>query len=372
MAHQPGTAERHGSAPRIALGGILIECNDFGGLPADLSAFERVFLARGEAVLQISTMVVGGMLEALGKEGSQVVPLLFAAAHPAGPITCDAYAQLRAGLLEALETALPVDGVLLPMHGSAAVDDVDDLEGDLAGAVRALVGPDVPIVMTLDLHASVTAAMVRHCDAILAWETYPHSDSFSTGQRAAHMLRRIIDGELTPRMVMAKVPMLTGAVHTATAGEGPFGDMMRAAKALEGQETVISTSAFLVHPHLDRPEMGSGALVITDNDIAAAQKHATELTMAYWKRRAEIEPPLHSPQDAVRRGLEVEGKPVILVEAADCVGGGAAGDSVATLRALLNAGVDQESLVPVVDPAAAAACHRRGLGERVTLALGHR
>lgn len=358
-------------SPRVAIGGILIECNDFGGSPADLAAFERVVLARGDAVLDVRTSVTGGMLDVLEGQNSDIVPLLYAAAHPAGPITAEAYAELRNGLVDALKQALPVDGVLLPLHGSAAADGVDDVEGDLAAAVRNLVGPEVPIVMTLDLHASVTEAMVRYADAILGLETYPHTDYYSTGQRGARMLMQIIDGDLKPTMAMAKVPLLTGAVHTATAGKGPFGDLMRSAKALEGKGSVISTSAFLVHPHLDRPEMGSGALVITNDDIDTAVKHAPELTMEYWSKRAEIEPPLFTPEAAVQQGLQVSGGPVILVEAADCVGGGAAGDSVATLRALLDLSPDEESLVPVVDPEAAAACHLAGPSAEITVSLGH-
>lgn len=366
------TLKRGGKkAPRVAIGGIFTECNDFGGLPIDMAAFERTELARGKEVLDLASGVVGGMLDRLRVHRSEILPLIWASASPGGPITADCYADLKGALLGALEQALPVEGVLLPLHGSAAVDNVNDPEGDLIAAVRALVGPDVAIVVTLDLHASVTAAMVEHSDALLGWETYPHRDSFTTGQRAAQLLHQILDGHLRPTMAMGKVPVVTGAVHTSTDSEGPFGDIMRRAKSHEGKGSVISTSVFLVHPHLDRPEMGSGAMVITNNDLETAAGLARDLAEEYWQRRAEFEPPLLSPEAAITRSLQLDGGPVILVEAADCCGGGAAGDSVATLRALIQADLEGISLVPVVDPKAAAICHETGRGKQVSISLGH-
>lgn len=356
---------------RIAVGGIFTECNDFGGLPIDVAAFERTELVRGKEMLTLDSGVVGGMLDILRVQQQETLPLLYASASPGGPLTAECYSLLKEQLIAALEVSLPVDGVLLPLHGSAAVENVDDLEGDLIQAVRAIVGYSVPVVVTLDLHASVTAAMVLHSDALLGWETYPHRDSFTTGQRGARMLLQILDGSTTPVMAMGKVPVVTGAVHTSTEGAGPFGDIMRRAKSQEGEGSVISTSVFLVHPHLDRPEMGSGALVITNNDVETAVTLANDLAEEYWRRRFEIEPPLLSAEAAVKRGLQTEGRPVILVEAADCCGGGAAGDSVATLRALIDGAINEESLVPVVDPRAAAICHQAGIGEQVTLPLGH-
>jgi microcystin degradation protein MlrC len=266
---------------------------------------------------------------------------------------------------------MPVDGVLLPLHGAAAAEDVGDLEGDLLAAVRAKIGPNVPVVVTLDLHADVTEPMVRCADAILAWETYPHRDTFETGVRGARMLFDILDGKCRPAMAMAKVPVLVSAIRGNTEGEGPFADVMRFAKSREGKAGVLSTSVFLVHPYLDLPGMGGGGLAVVDGDLDKAQSLACEIAMRYWERRKDLEPQLFSPAEAIARGLEIEGGPVLLVETADCCGGGAAGDSVASLRALLGANVDQRSLVPVVDPTVADLCHRLGPGREVTTELGH-
>ena len=243
---------------RIALGGILTECNHFGGVPITLDWFERYELLRGEEILQSEAGVVGGMLQVLRPEQVRVVPLLYASTCPGGPLTTACYTQLKDELLERLRQVLPVDAVLLPMHGAAAADNAGDLEGDLIQAVRALVGPQVPIVGTLDLHAHVSADMVRGADALLAWETYPHRDALETGQRAARLLLQILARRCRPTMAVAKVPLITAALRGSTEGDDPFAHFMRATKELERCDDVLSTSGFLVHPNLDLPGMGGG------------------------------------------------------------------------------------------------------------------
>jgi microcystin degradation protein MlrC len=314
---------------RVALGSIFTECNQMGGVPIDLAWFERYELHRGDAILGVKNGVVGGMLQVLAERGATPVPLLYASTCPGGPLTQECYEQLKNELLARLRAVLPVAGVLLPLHGAAAAEQVGDLEGDLIQAIRAIVGPAVPIVATLDLHAHVTAAMVSGADALVAWATYPHRDAFGTGVRGANLLLDALGGRCRPTMVMAKVPVITSAIHGATEGDDPFAKIMRRAKALEGQQGVLSTSVFLVHPNLDQADMGSGALVITDNDPAKATALARDLAEEYWARRFELEPTLYTPAQAIEQGLQIAGGPVILVEAGDCAGGGAAGDSVA-------------------------------------------
>lgn len=359
------------NSTRIAVGSILTECNQFGGSPIDLTWFERYDLYRGEDLLQVNTGVVGGALDVLKEAPATVVPLLVASTCPGGYLTADCYTELKAEILRRLQRALPVDGVLLLLHGAAVAEQAPDLEGDLISSVRELVGPDLPIVATLDLHAHVTAAMVHHADALLAWETYPHSDAYTTGQRGARLLLDTTAGRHHPTMAMAKVPVITSALHGSTNGDGPFARLMRHTKSLEQHPGVLSTSLLMVHPNLDQPDMGSGALVITDDDPELATSLATDVAQRYWQCRFELEPEIIPPQEAVARGLAVEGGPVVLVETADCAGGGAAGDSVATLKALVACRDPGYSLVPVVDPAAAAACQRAGEGGQVCVSLGH-
>lgn len=355
----------------IAVGGLFIECNHLGGRPADMQAFLRSEYLRGADLLAVRAGTVGGMLDRLQNCGHAVRPLLMTSACPSGVITADCYARLRGELLGDLERSLPCDGVLLALHGAAAAEGIDDVEGDLLAAVRERVGDATPIVGALDHHAHVTRTMVESADGFVAWDTYPHRDAWETGCRAASMLDDILTGALRPTMALAKVPLLVSGVLGHTDGPGPFADVMRHAKQLECDRRAYSASAFLVHPYLDADDMGGGGLVITHDDLAGAGRLARELALQYWSKRSELEPDLVSPVEAIARGRAMAAGPVILVETADCCGGGAAGDSAATLRCLLDSGIQQPSLIPIVDPAAAQACHAAGIGAELTLNIGH-
>jgi len=360
------------SGHRVAIGSVFTECNQLGGILIDMSWFERYELCRGNEILDMSTGVVGGMLSELGRRGAEPVPQVYASTCPGGLVESETYMSLKGELLERLESSLPVDGVLLPLHGAAAVEDVEDLEGDLIQSVRQVVGKDIPIVATLDLHANVTPEMVRQADALVAWETSPHRDSFSTGERGARLLMDTLDGKCRPRMAMGKVPVITSAIHGSTEGDDPFADIMRFAKSHEGNAGVLSTSVFLLHPFLDQEGMGSGCVVVTDGDLKGAAALARSVAEMYWDRRFDLEPEIFSPVEAITRGLEVDGGPVLLVEASDCCGGGAAGDSVWALRSLIEKAIDAPSIVMVVDQEAAAACHDAGVGANVKVSLGHK
>lgn len=355
----------------VAVGSIFTECNHLGGKPTDWGSFERNELRHGRQILEQATGTVGGMLHTLRAQQVEIAPLLVASTCPGGPLTSDCYRRLKTELLDCLQEALPVDGVLLALHGSASAEDVGDLEGDLLQAVRDRVGPQVPIIATLDLHAHVTEQMVHQADALVAWETYPHRDAFTTGIRGARLLLDMLAGKCKPAMALAKVPVLVSGVLGHTEGDGPFAEVMRFAKGHEGNNGVLSTSVFLVHPYLDLPDLGGGGLVITDGNLDQAASLAEAIAWRYWERRFELEPPVVSPAEAIRLGLERDGGPVLWVETADCCGGGAAGDSVAALKVLVTARLSVPALAPVVDPAAAAQCHRVGVGRRITLALGH-
>jgi len=336
-----------------------------------MQTYEEYELLRGTEILQCDTSVVGGMLRCLHEDGAEPVPLLYASACAGGPITADCYRQLRGELLDRLNAALPVDGVLMPIHGSALVDGLDDPEGDMIHAVRDIVGPDIPVIATLDLHAHVTATMVESADALLAWETYPHHDQYGTGQRATRLLLDMLAGRCRPSMALGKVPVITSAVNGSTNDDDPFAQLMRYTKSLEERDDVLSTSLFLIHPYMDVAGMGSGGLVVTDNHPELARSLARDIGLRYWNRRHDLEPDTYSPDTAIESGLQIEGGPVILVETADCCGGGAAGDSIASLAALIDADVSELSYVPVVDPDAAAVCHTAGEGAEVTVTLGH-
>ena len=213
---------------------------------------------------------------------------------------------------------------------------------------------------------------MHSADALIAWETYPHRDSFETGERGAKLLNNLISGHYRPTMALAKAPVLVGGCLGQTEGKGAFPELAQMTREFKRLPGVIATALTMTHPYLDFARMGGGALVVTDNNIDQAIRLSRQVADLYWERRAELEPELYTPAAAIREGLTVPGGPVLLVETADCAGGGAAGDSIATVRALVKADLDSPSCAMVVDPAAATNCHRTGIGRKVTLTIGHR
>jgi microcystin degradation protein MlrC len=357
---------------RVAVGSIMTECNHLGGQPTDQARFELYDYLHGEDALTIDHGAAGGMLKVLRDNDIELAPLLVATTCPGGPLTAECYTTLKTELLQNLRDALPVDGVLLSLHGSASADNAPDLEGDLLESVREIVGESTPVIASLDTHGHVTQRMIQNADALLGFAHYPHTDTFETGERAARLLLQTLRGEAKPAMAMAKVPVLVSGVNGSTEDGGPFAQVMNFAKAMEGKNGVLSTSVFLVHPYLDLPDMGGGGLVITNNDLGKAESLAREITSRYWEKRFELEPPTRTPQAAIAEGLKTPGGPILLVETADCSGGGAAGDSVCTLRALLDANLNALSLAPVVDPEAAAQCAQVGEGAIIEISIGHK
>ena len=360
---------------RIAVGGISLESNDFVPFTAELREFrEAGFLAEGRAIQRLAETEteIGGALERLrAEEGIEVVPLLAARGVSSGRLSRAAHERLRDGLLSALREALPVDGVYLFHHGSMEAIDEDDPEGELDAAVRSLVGPGVPLVASCDLHANVTRRMVEATDAILGYEHYPHDDVRRTGARAVELLIRVVRGEVTPAMAHAKLPLILTAFNSTTLGDTPYAQVMTAAKELEGEPGVLSASVFLVGSYIDSPDMGSSALVVTDDDRDRAVAGARRLALELWRRRHEFDVETVSVAEAIRRGTAIEGGPVLLLDTADTTGGGAAGDGIGLVRGLLESGVSEPALATVVDPAAARACHEAGEGAEITVSAGH-
>lgn len=360
---------------RIALGQISSESNHFVRDPCDQDFFRATgYICEGTEVLglQDSDTEVGGMLEACGAENVDVVPLLAARGNSSGPLSRASYDGMKRSMLKRLREAVPVDGVLLSHHGSMAVEDEDDPEGDMAAEIRAIVGSATPIMMTLDLHGNVTRRMVEATNAILGYETYPHRDSRETGKRAARLLLRTLRGEVKPAMVHVKMPMLLTGFLGSTEGEGPYARLMRRAKEIEREPGVLSVSVFLVGSYLDMTDIGCSTVVVTNDDAPLAEKRAGELARDFFATRADFVPPVVSVSEAVRQGRGIEGGPVLLLDTADTTGGGAAGDSIAAVRGLLEAGVTEPCLAMVVDPQAASRAHEAAVGDSLTVEVGHR
>ncbi len=361
---------------RIAIGSIMQESNTFSPAQSDLAFFTADYLLRGEEIIAFarrSRVEVSGFLDTLAAQEATPVPLLAAHACSGGPLLRSAFNTLQDDMLRRLGAALPVDAVLLSLHGALVLEDDPDAEGVLLREVRKVVGPHIPIAASLDLHAHVTSEMVAHADLLVGYKKYPHTDMYETGARTARLLLDRLANRIRPTMALAKRHMVLSPVRTNT-DVPPFKELMAKTVALEADGRALAASLFPVQPWLDLPDLGFAALVVTDNDRDGAQRIAGALAGEAWNRRDECDPKLVSLDEALRRALAAERGPVVIGDSGDAPSGGAPGDSSAALAGLLAHGVDRSgrtALLTLVDAPAVGAAHAAGVGAEVRLSLGH-
>jgi microcystin degradation protein MlrC len=359
---------------RILVASIMHEGNTFAPTPTTLAHFEEGGLYAGNTIVDIfrgTNTELGGFIDSAERAEIDLVPLLAAAAVPSGPLTREAFETLRDRLLTGLRADPAPDGVLLALHGALVADGYPDGDGEILAAVRAIVGPAIPIVATLDMHANLTERMVRSADALIGYDRLPHTDAGEKGAKAATLLWAMIRGTVRPTMAWQKVPMLATPENTHTLF-GPLAELVAAAKEIEREPGILSTSIFPVHPWLDVPELGWATLVVTDRQPALAEEKARALAELAWSRRHELAVELVPVAVAIERALALPEGPAIFANSADNTGGGAPGDNTAVLAGLLAAELPEPALLTIVDPVAVEQAVQAGVGNQVTLEVGGR
>lgn len=360
---------------RIAVGQISSESNHFVSTLCELNHFRNTgYLYEGDEIFELKggDTEVSGVIAALERQNDvEIIPLVASRGNAFGPLSHNCYSYLKKHLIDPLRSAGHVDGVILSHHGSMAVSDEDDPEGDIASEVREIVGTDVPVVMTLDLHGNVTGRMVNSLSAIVGYNHYPHDDAFTTGTRGADLLLDAVRGKANPTTVLAKLPLLLSAFNATTEGDGPFAQLMNQAKSIEHNHEILSASLFLVGSYIDVDEIGCGCLVVSNDDRYSAQAEATALAERFWEKRYEFSVETLSVSEAIREGRKIVGGPVLLLDTADTTGGGAAGDGIGLVKGLVEAQVNEPCLAMVVDPCAAEKCVKAGEGKTITIHIGH-
>ena len=353
---------------RIAIGQFMEESNTFVRQQADLDHFRATQLLYGDEILprlRGTRAEVGGFLDVLVPAGAEVVPTIAANAVSSGPVTRQAFDHVKDALLERLAAAGRLDGVLLALHGAMVLEDAPDGEGELLAAVRKAIGPAVPLVATLDLHATITARMVQEADALVGYDTYPHIDLYETGAKAASLILRAVRGEVRPVTLFARAPMLVPAEGQGTSNQ-PMAGLMAEAKRLQARPGVLAVSLFPVQPWLDIPDTGFSVMAVADGPRRAAEIEPMIRQLAWqaWERRRGFAADLLTVDDAIRQALAAEGGPFILSESADSTGSGSPGDSAHVLERLLALDVRERCLVTVVDAPAVARAIAAGVGAR--------
>lgn len=356
---------------RIAIGGIEHETNTYATHSMGTTSIEDFHVLRGEAVFaaQGGRTFLGGFLDAAASAGHEVVPTLHAIASPSGIIEARAYEALKQELLASLSEAGPLDAVALAMHGAGVVEGIEDLESDLAGAVRGVVG-DIPLVVPLDLHGNITPAMADAIDLMLGVYEYPHTDSYDRAAECIHLLPALVAGDLVPTTAVVQVPIL---LPTSTTDLDPARNMRDRCLAAEGDERVIDAAFFHGFPYTDVAATGSSIVVTTNDDPELARRIANDLAAHLWVRREDFLTESTSPGVALelaKKVLAERGGPVVINETSDNPGGGTPGDGTYLLGAMIDAGLEHACFGFVFDPAVAAQAHAAGVGSTIAVSLG--
>ncbi|MGI8895103.1 MAG: M81 family metallopeptidase [Casimicrobiaceae bacterium] len=362
---------------RIAVGGFLHETNTFQPQPTTYADFaeagDRPPLVRGPELLARFDGVnssIAGAIGVLKPQGATLLPLVWASATPSGYVSDDAFERIAAMLIADLKASLPIDAVYLNLHGAMCTERVEDPEGELLTWIRAIVGPNVPIVASLDLHSNTSSMMFELCDAMVGYTTYPHVDMRETGEKAALLLGRILHSGTVPAKAYRQLPYLIPLTWQCTVLE-PSKSIYHEAAKMVG-DRVASTSFTPGFPAADIRDCGAAVMAYgwdragTESAVDALYRMVLEAEPQYGGR-------LYAPGEAVReamRRMRQASRPVVLADTQDNPGAGGSADTVGLLGALIDNNATRAVMGIIHDPDAARAAHSVGEKARITIGIG--
>ena len=345
------------------------ETNTFSPFATGFQNFEQTYLVRqgnhGDQPWVFAVPLIIWRQRAQ-ERGWHVSESLAAFATPAGLTRRDVYESYRQEIIDDLQAAMPVDAVLLNMHGAMVATGYDDCEGDLIASVRKVVGPDVPIGVGLDLHCHLTKWMVDQADAMITFKEYPHTDFADRAEELFTIIADTLEGKVKPHMSLYDCKMI-GVFHTTTEPMRSFVDEM---SHWEGQGDVLSVSLSHSFPWGDVPELGARTLVVTNNNPTAGTQLAKSLGEKLFKIRDQLQPNYTTIDDALDQALSHPTGPVVLADVSDNSGGGAPNDSTFVLQRMLERGVQNAALACLWDPVAVMVATEAGEGATFALRLG--
>ena len=355
---------------------FLHETNTFCKLPTTSASFaERGLLFGDEAIAarKDNNTELAGFLDAARAYDWHVTHVISAHAQPGGPVTREAFDTLTAPIVAAaLAHQGPLHGILLGLHGAMVPDFCDDGEGELLRRLRAAIGHDIPVGITLDPHANVSRAMCDLANIIVSFKTYPHTDMRVAARHAADILQRTMRGEIHPVTLRVTRPMLEEANGGRT-DVGPMIARLERARAYEQQPDVFAVSINGAFPNADIAEVGTSVTVTAQGDMARHAAFASDIADDIWAHRLQAINQFHTVQKAADlcKSYPADTKgPIIVADYADNPGGGTYGDSTALLGALLDAGVQDACFGPMVDPETVAQLQGHAPGAWVQVLLG--
>lgn len=360
--------------PRVLTARFMHETNTFSRVPTDMAMFRRRdFHLENEIpeAFRGTRSAFGATFEAADKFGWTLVHPVSANPNPSGTVTDDAFEQVTRIIFDAVDAKGPIDGALLHLHGAMVSDSHEDAEGEFLTRLRERLGPETPVVVTLDLHANVTQRMADNANALIAYRTYPHIDYYERAWQGAELLERAMRGEVRPRTVIARRPMLYGLDHGRTQ-QGPMAELIGRGEALEqsGEALVVSICAGFSRANIR--DVGPSVTVTVDGSTRRGHAIAEEFMDYAWATRDFTTVKLLPVAEAValaRRG-KARDKPLVVADYTDNPGGGGYGDATAFLEGLVEGGVESVAFHAICDPEAVRLGMCAGIGAKTTLTLG--
>jgi microcystin degradation protein MlrC len=355
---------------RLFMAGMATETNTYSPLPTGRAAFmgERFSRRDGsrcdDGFGNVALHAWRRMAEAAGIE---VVESITATAQPAGLTVRAVFEELRAMILEDLRAAMPVDIVLLTMHGAMVADGYDDCEGDVLAHVRAVVGPDVVVGVELDLHCHLSPTIIEAADLVVLYKEYPHTDIADRARDLFGLAVRTARREIAPVMACRDLRMIS----TWRTPVEPMRSIVDAMLAAEGKDGLLSLSFGHGFGWADVADVGAKMLVIADGDRAKADRTAADFAERIWRVRHETMTKRDTPDESIDAILAAPvGRPLVIADTIDNAGGGAPSDATHVLRRCLERGLRNIALGAFWDPGAVAICREAGIGARLPLRVG--
>ena len=362
---------------RIAVGAFLHETNTFAPTKATYDDFVHgggwPAMAKGADVLKVMRNInvgLAGFVDAAEANGWELVPTISCGAGPSAHVTEDAYERIAKVMIDGIAAAGRIDAVYLDLHGAMVTEHLNDGEGEILSRVRQVIGRDLPLVVSLDLHANVTPQMVTHADALIAYRTYPHVDMADTGRAAAGHLALLLKTRQRFAKAFRQLPFLIPISWQATFDQ-PAKAIYEKLAAVQS-EAVPTLSFAPGFPAADFAHCGPSVFAYgrTQQDADAA---ADEIAALIESHEDDFDGRIYSPDEGVRHAMELAKaakKPIVIADTQDNPGAGGDSDTTGMLRALVRNGATKAAIGVIVDPESAQAAHAAGPGAVIRLALG--
>jgi len=354
---------------RVFCASVATETNTFSPLRTDFSDFSQSFYAAPGTHPETPTLcsAVFPALRKRAKAGEiELIEGTATWAEPGGLVNSRTWARLHDEVLDQLHAAMPVDAVVLGLHGAMIADGCVDCEGVLIQAVREIVGPDTCIGVTFDPHSHLSARRVDNADVITVFKEFPHTDFVETGEACVDLTLRAARGEISPVLSVFDVRMID-ILPTSRAPMRGFVDKLQ---HLEASGQALSISAIHGFMAGDSPDLGAKIIVISDNDKTAGDALARDLGMELYSFRGTTKPDFLCVENALAQARDAKSGPVVIADVWDNPGGGVAGDSTILLRAALDMNITSMALGTIWDPMAVRLCHAAGEGAEIALRFG--